>query len=295
MYWSKESLLPIPVFSAMMRRDRFEYIRKMLQFVDPLGVDHDKPLCKLETFLQILQTQFKTVYIPEQHIAIDEYLALWKGRLKFKVYIPSKRERYGIKIYMFCESHTSYLSDFIVYIGADTVYPEPSITLPKPMEDYSNPSEIVLSLLEGFYNAGYNLAMENLCASPELLRVLFENKTCIWIFAGKKGLPADFWSWKPTKGVGEPPKVKFCNELIICRWNDAYKIKSVKVVSMMSTKHTGKLVDTGKTQFHTKQNILKLDVVHEYSATMGGVDNLSKVVNPHNMQRKGSKWYRKLA
>ena len=69
----------------MMRRDKFEYIRKMLRFVDPIGVDHDKLLCKLEAFLKILRTHFRTVYIPEQYIAIDEYLALWKGRLKFKV------------------------------------------------------------------------------------------------------------------------------------------------------------------------------------------------------------------
>ena len=102
----------------------------------------------------------------------------------------------------------------------------------------------------------------------------------------KKDLPADFWSWKPTKGVGEPPKVKLCNELIICRWNDAYKTKSVKIVSMMSTKHTGELVDTGKTHFQTKRNILKPDVIHEYNATMGGVDNLSRIINPYNMQRK---------
>ena len=63
----------------------------------------------------------------------------------------------------------------------------------------------------------------------------------------------------------------------------------------MSTKHTGELVDTGKTHFQTKQNILKPDVIHEYNATMGGVDNLSMVTNPYNMQRKGRKWYRKLA
>ena len=97
------------------------------------------------------------------------------------------------------------------------------------------------------------------------------------------------------KGVGKPPKVKFCNELMICRWNDAYKTKSVKLVSIMSTKHTGKLVDTGKTQFHAKQNVLKTDVIPEYNATVGGVDNLSKVVDPYNMQRKERKWFRKLA
>ena len=38
---------------------------------------------------------------------------------------------------------------------------------------------------------------------------------------------------------------------------------------MMSTKHTGELVDTSKTHFQTKQNILKPDVIREYNATMG--------------------------
>ena len=88
-------------FLTMMRCDRFEYIRKMLHFVDSIGVDQDKPLYKLEAFLRILYTHFRTVYIPEQHIAIYKYLALCKGRLNFKVYTLS----YGIKIYMLCESH----------------------------------------------------------------------------------------------------------------------------------------------------------------------------------------------
>ena len=64
---------------------------------------------------------------------------------------------------------------------------------------------------------------------------------------------------------------------------------------MMSTKHSGEFVDIGKTHFQTKQNILKPDVIHEYNARMGGVNNLSRVINPYNMQCKGRKWYRKLA
>ena len=108
---------------------------------------------------------------------------------------------------MLSESHTGYLSDFIVYTDAGTVYPEPSITLPKPFEDYSNPSKIVLSLLEGFHNAGYNFALENLHTSPELLRVLFENKTDPYgTLHKKKGLTGRFLvmeankrSWRASK------------------------------------------------------------------------------------------------
>ena len=72
---------------CLMRRNRFEHIRKMIYFVDPLEEDHDKSLCKLDRFLDILRSQFKSVYIPEQHIAIDEYFSLWKDRLKFKVQV----------------------------------------------------------------------------------------------------------------------------------------------------------------------------------------------------------------
>ena len=76
---------------------------------------------------------------------------------------------------MLCESHVGYLSDFTVYTGADTVYPEPSIILSKPSEDYSR--LLVLSLLEGFYNAGKNLTLYNPCTSPELLRVFFGHES----------------------------------------------------------------------------------------------------------------------
>ena len=69
----------------------------------------------------------------------------------------------------------------------------------------------------------------------------------------------------------------------------------MKIVSVMSTKHPGELVDTGKTHFQRKQNILKPNVTHEYNVTMEGVDNLSRVINPYNMQCKGRKRYRKLA
>ena len=107
---------------------------------------------------------------------------------------------------MLRKSHTGYLSDYIAYTGVDTVYPQPSIRLPKSFKNYSNPSKSVLSLLEEFYNARYNLALNKLCLSPELLQVFFEKKPDAYKTLRKKGLSVDFWSWKPTKEVGESPK-----------------------------------------------------------------------------------------
>ena len=55
---------------------------------------------------------------------------------------------------MLRERSTANLPDFIVHTEADTVYPEPRITLSKPLADYTNPSKFVIILLEGLCNAG---------------------------------------------------------------------------------------------------------------------------------------------
>ena len=104
----------------------------------------------LKAFLKILCTQYRTVVIPEQQIKIDEYLLLLKGKVQFKV----SENNIAKKNYMLLEKNAANLPDFIPHTGADTVYPEANITLPKPLEDYTNPSKIVIIILEEFCNDG---------------------------------------------------------------------------------------------------------------------------------------------
>ena len=63
---------------------------------------------------------------------------------------------------------------------------------------------------------------------------------------------------------------------------------------MMSTRHVGELVDTGKINFSTKYPIIKPDVIKDYNKLMGGVDTLSHVIKPNSIQKHGLKWYRKI-
>ena len=106
-----------------------------------------------------------------------------------------------------------------------------------------------------------------------MLRILFYHQTDSYGTLRKKAsLPTDFWQWKPIKEVGEQPLIQYCGELMVCRWSDCYKSSSKKIVSMMSTKHTGLLVDTGRVRFRSKVNIFKPDVIVAYNSTMGGVD-----------------------
>ena len=51
---------------------------------------------------------------------IDESLIiLFKGRLVWKQYIPSKRHRFGIKIFVLCDCETGLILEPIVYTGGE--------------------------------------------------------------------------------------------------------------------------------------------------------------------------------
>ena len=104
----------------------------MIHFTNPLNENHDDELKKSRLFLEYLQSKFEETYMPEEHLAFDEYLSLWKRWLKFRIYIPSKRERCGVKIFMLPKSNTGYLLNYTVYVGAATAYPNAPANLQLP-------------------------------------------------------------------------------------------------------------------------------------------------------------------
>ena len=63
--------------------------------------------------------KFKTVYSPGREVSIDEELLLWKGRLGFKLYIPSKRSRFEIKMFLLREVNGNLWNSF-VYLSKET-------------------------------------------------------------------------------------------------------------------------------------------------------------------------------
>ena len=144
--WSKNHVINTPIFHRLMRYDRFEQINKMIHFNYSLKGNANCSLTKLNSFITALRSQFRATYDLSQHLAVDEYLSLWKGRLRFRMYITSKREHYGVKIYMICENDSEYLCNFIIYTGSDTKYHVAPVKLPKEFDAYTNPTRVVLSL-----------------------------------------------------------------------------------------------------------------------------------------------------
>ena len=121
-YWSGDVLYQTPLYSMVMTRPRFEAIRKCLHYSDnaacpPRGDPAYDRLYKIRPVIDHFGAKFMEAYVPGREVAVDESLVAFKGRLSFRQYIPTKRARYGVKLYKICESTSGYTYKFRVYEG----------------------------------------------------------------------------------------------------------------------------------------------------------------------------------
>jgi len=122
LYWSTKPLLETPYIRKLMTAQCFSLLMKCLHFVDNSSLAAcnsaaEKSFWKIMSFYDALTDRFSIVYLPEEHISIDESLMLWKGRLAMKQYTASERARFGLKSYELCESQSGYLWKSIVHTG----------------------------------------------------------------------------------------------------------------------------------------------------------------------------------
>ena len=59
-------------------------------------------------------------------MCVDEQLVCFRGRCPFRVYMKSKPDRYGIKIWANCENPSGYVWNSQVHTGQITSGPEKS-------------------------------------------------------------------------------------------------------------------------------------------------------------------------
>lgn len=168
-YWSKDMIIETPFFAQVMPRDRFIFILRFLHFADNSNVNAADKLFKIRCVVDHFKTIFKNSLYPFQNIVIDESLLLFKGRLSFRQYIPSKRHRFGIKFFVMVDCETGYVLDFLIYTGASTEITEFDSSLGKS-------GNIVLTLTEPYWNKGHRLYTDNWYTSPLLYEALFSRK-----------------------------------------------------------------------------------------------------------------------
>ncbi|CAF0814755.1 unnamed protein product [Didymodactylos carnosus] len=276
-YWSTNYLLETRIFGKLFTRDRFRSLLSCLHFCDNNnGNNVNDPLNKIRTIYNIIKHKFQAAFYPYKNICIDESLMLYKGRLYFKQYIPSKRSRFGIKFFVLCDCKTGYILQFIIYTGKST-----EINLDKQL---GITGSLVTNMMEKYNGKGHVIYMDNFYTSPILFEYLYNKKVgaCGTVKSNRIGLP------KFDNQKSGQMSYYNTNKLLYMKWTDK------RDVHMLSSIHQPNMTTLEKINPKTNQNIVKPDCVLDYNKNMGLVDKSDMMMHISESIRKSTKWYKKL-
>lgn len=278
-YWTKRQCIGTPFFANVMPYSRFTLLKKFLHFENMASVEEcpNRKLLKIWPVYHFLNMRFAEMLTPERDISIDESLLLYKGRLSWRQYIPSKRARFGIKSFLLCESSSGYIWKMVIYTGKDTLLENKYNYLPIS-------SQIVMTLIQDLLGKGYCLTTDNFYTSPQLAELLVTNRTDTYgtLRLGRKDVPSNLKTTKLDRGsiIGYQ-RGKVCT----------FKWKDKKDVAVLSTIHNIEMVDLVKKNKTAK----KPKAILDYNHTMGGVDRADQHLTDYPISRKrGKKFYMKI-
>lgn len=267
-YWNP--LFGNPIFVYTMGKNRFLSIERFLRFDDknsrPLRKSKDK-LAPIRELWEEINHKLQKYYLPGENLTIDEQLIPFRGRVSFKQYLPSKPDKYGIKMWWICDSKTSFPLCGIPYLGKDGS---------KRTENLAY--TVVNKLCEPYFRTKRNITFDNYFTSFEVAKSLYENGLTMvgTIKKNKRCVPQDFL---PSRNRNAESNIfGFLKNYTLV----SYVPKKNRAVIFLSTMHHTKEVDIS--------NKNKSEVNLYYNATKGGVDTLDQMAQEYTVRRKTNRW-----
>ncbi|XP_037800383.1 piggyBac transposable element-derived protein 4-like [Penaeus monodon] len=187
-WWSTDPLMSSSVFAKTMTMTM-----TALHFVDNEG-EHpaEDRLWKLRPVLDVLESTYRSVFVPNKNVTVDEILWAFKG-----VTTPSSttraRARRGLKVYKLCSSdgpEAGYTAAFKIYMEQDRgVFPSSM----KAVTDLLEKADLL--------NKGYQLQTDNWYTSPTLFHYLQARKTSAvgTVHLNRRGMPSDLQARFPVQ------------------------------------------------------------------------------------------------
>lgn len=278
-HWSTDPLLQSPIFSKTMSRNRYTTILGLLSFSNPNTMS-SHILKDILPILKHIKNTFKYSFTPYRDLCVDESIMPFKGYLSIKQFIPNKRNRFGIKLFMLCDVKTRYIIDFIIYCGARTeIIVDP--------DNLGVTGGVVTTLLQDLMQANRRVYMDNWYSSPKLYKYLYDRKTyaCGTVMLNRMR-KANIGQFKTLK-KGEID-VKYSKPLI------AIKYKDKRDIYMISTFHDATFGPTNKYCRDTGLPKMKPEIIIDYNKKKGIVDNTDMMLHSIQCMRKNKMWQKKL-
>jgi hypothetical protein len=266
-YWKKDDIYYHPLLHKIgMSYNKFSLILGCWHFVDnSLAREDTNRLFKINPLINPVMKNIRKLYIPGDTVVIDETMILFRGRLKFRQYNPSKAHKYGIKIYKLC-SLNGFVWSFRIYSGQD------------PRTDgLDKPGSVVISLGKELLNEGRLFVTDNYYTSIPLALYLKDHNTdlCGTLRKNRKDISKDVIDHKLKKG--EVVAQQACNITII-KWHDK------RDVLMLSTCHGNNLMETKKDR--NGSPIMKPEVIQDYNKAKQGIDLSDQMSSYYTCLRK---------
>ena len=151
--------------------------------------------------------------------------------------------------------------------------------------EYGFAGSVVVTLMNGMFDQGHTLYIDNWYSSPKLFKILHEKRTnvCGTVRMNRKFMP------KFTSELRKGQHESFvANNMMCLRWKDRREVR------MLTTFHGDDFVVSGKKDIKTGQEIMIPACEKDYNNHMGAVDKTDMLLSSVECVRKTVKWYKKL-
>lgn len=264
------------VFRCTMSIKRFQVLLTALRFDDQTTREDRKKTDKLAPISSIFNKfteNSKKNFSIGQYACIDEMLIGFRGRCVFRMYMPQKPRKYGLKIMALTDARTYYFLDGYVYTGAGS----DGQTLSEEERKFNKPTQSVLRLVRSIEGTNRNVTADNWFTSLEVITEL-QKRGLTYVGTVKKNkreIPASFL---PNKSrLSDSSLFAFGDRVTLV----SYVPKPRKAVLLMSSMHYSKTVNN-----ETK----KPEIIEFYNETKGGVDALDEKCTVYSTHRRSRRW-----
>lgn len=265
----------IELFWLTMSQQRFLFLLRYIRFDNFESRDERKLTDKfapIRDLFTIFVDNCKKAYTISEYGTIDEKLEGFRGRCGFKQYIPSKPNKYGLKVFALVDAKTKYTVNLEPYVG---LQPEGSYRVK------NDPASVVLRLIEPISGTGRNITCDNWFTSFDLIKNLLENHRLTYVGTvrkNKRELPPEFVNTKPRPVNSS--MFGFQENITIV----SYVPKKYKNVILASSMHHSSEIDESTAEK------CKPEIITFYNATKGGVDTVDELCATYNVARNTRRW-----
>jgi len=155
------------MFGAAMARNRFQMITRCMRFDSKdtrLERRQRDKMAPIRNIHDTFTARCRASYKPCSQLCIAEQLVVYRGRYPFKIYIPSKPGKYGLKVWVCCDVDTSYVCNLELYTS----------------KQIDQATRVVLEMIEPWNGTGRGYTADNFFTSFTLADALLTRKITLW-------------------------------------------------------------------------------------------------------------------